>query len=75
MENLIAGSRKRIIDHNKRDNNSHIPKHSHGEGHTHVEDKDFKVLGKYYYHSAFKWKISEALFIKQLKPSLNAKEK
>ena len=59
-----------IIDHNKRDKNSHILKHFRGEGHTHVWDKDFKVLGNNY-RSAFKWKISEALFIKQLKPSLN----
>ena len=66
--------KERIIDHNKRDNNSHILKHSHGEGHTHVWDKDFKVLGNNY-RSAFKRKIREALFIKQLKPSLNVKEK
>ena len=36
---------ERIIDHNKRDKNSHILKHSHHEGHTHVWDKDFNVVG------------------------------
>ena len=61
-----------IINHNKRDKNSHILKHSPEEGHTHLWDRDFKVLGNNY-HSAFKRKISEALFIKQLKPSLNVK--
>ena len=66
--------KERIIDHNKRDKNSHILKHSREEGYTHVWDGDFKVLDNNY-RSAFKRKISEALFIKQLKPSLNVKEK
>ena len=75
LEKLIAESvKERIIDHNKRDKNSHILKNSREEGHTHVWDVDFKFLGNNY-HSAFKPKISEALFIKQLKPSLNVKEK
>ena len=73
FEKLIAGSKERIIDHNKRDRNSHILKHSREEGHNHVWDKDFKVLDNNF-RSAFKRKISEALFIKQLKPSLNVKE-
>ena len=66
--------KERIIDHSKCDKNSHILKHSLEEGHTHVWDKDFKVLGNNY-RSAFKRKISEALFIKQLKPSRNVKAK
>ena len=65
--------KERIIDHNKHDKNPHILKYS-WEGHTHVWDKDFKVLGNNYC-SAFKRKIGEALFIKQLKSSLNVKEK
>ena len=63
-----------IVDHNKRDKNSHLLKHSRGKNHQHVWGNDFKVLGNNY-HSNFKRKISEALFIKQLKPSLNVKEK
>ena len=65
---------ERIIDHNKRDKYSLILKHSREGGHTHVWDKDFEVLGNNY-RLAFKQKISEALFIKQLKPSLNIKQK
>ena len=65
--------KERIIDHGKRDNNSHILKHCSEEGHTHLWNKDFKVLSNNYC-LAFKWKFSEALFIKQLKPSLNVKE-
>ena len=37
-------------------------------------ENDFKVLGNNY-RSNFKRKINEALFIKQLKPSLNIKDK
>ena len=65
--------KERIIDNNKRDKNSHILKHFRKEGHTHIWDKDFKVLGNNYF-SVFKRKISETLLIKQLKPSLNVKE-
>ena len=65
---------ERIIDHNKREKNSHLLKHSHDAGHNHVWYKDFKVLCTNY-RFTFKRKISEALFIKQLKLSLNVKEK
>ena len=49
-------------------------KHFHEGDHSHIWDKDFKVLGNNY-RSAFRREISEALFIKQLKPPLNVKEK
>ena len=65
---------ERIMDHNKRDKNSHLLQHFCKRNHPHVWENDFKVLG-YNYHSNFKRKISEALFIMQLKPSLSVKEK
>ena len=65
---------ERIVDHNKHDKNSHLLKHSREKNHQHVWENNFKVLGNNYC-SNFKRKISEALFIKQLKPSLNVKEK
>ena len=65
---------ERIIDHKKRDKNSHLLKHSRDAGYNHLWYKDFKVLGTNH-RFTFKRKISEALFIKQLKPSLNVKEK
>ena len=40
--------KERIIDHNKRDKNLHILKPSCEEDHTHVWDKDFKVLSYNY---------------------------
>ena len=36
------------MNHNKRDKNSHILKHSSEESHSHIWDKDFKVLGNNY---------------------------
>lgn len=65
---------ERIIDHNKRDKKSHLLKHAQNEKHTHVWEQDFKILGSNY-QSNIKRKISESLFIRQLKPSLNKKEK
>ena len=65
---------ERIIDHNKRENNFHLLKHSREKNHQHVWENDFKVLGNNYC-SNIKRKIVEALFIKQLKPSPNVKEK
>ena len=65
---------ERIIDHNTRDQTSHLLKHSREEGHQHVWIPDFKILGSNY-SSKFKRKISEALFIKTLKPSLNIQER
>ena len=55
--------KQKTIDHNKRDRNSHILKHSHEKGNSQVWDKDFKVLSKNY-RSHFKRKIIEALLIK-----------
>ena len=65
---------ERIMDNNKRDKNSHLLKHSREKNHQHACENDVKVLGNNY-RSNFKRKISEALLIKQLKPSLNVKEK
>ena len=65
---------ERIMDHKRRDKNSHLLKHSLEKNHQHVWGNDFKVLGNNY-RSNFKRKVIEALFIKQLKQSLTVKEK
>ena len=64
---------ERVID-NKRDKKSHILKHSRDKLHTHVWEYDFKLLGNND-QSNIKRKISESLFIRQLKPSLNKQYK
>ena len=61
---------KRVIQHNKKDEKSHILIHSKKTKHRRVWMKDFKILGNGY-SSKYKRKISEALFIKRLKPDLN----
>ena len=65
---------ERIMDNNKRDKNSHLLKHSRERNRQHACENDVKVLGNNY-RSNFKREISEVLFIEQLKPSLNVKEK
>ena len=49
-------------------------KHSRDKLHTHVWEDDFKLLGNNYQWNV-KWTISECLFIRQLKPSLNKQDK
>ena len=44
------------------------------KGQTHVWESYFKILGNNY-HSNFKSKINESLFIRQLKPTLTVNEK
>ena len=43
--------------------------------HKNVERQDFKILGKGYRNNAMKQKISEALYCRELKPTLNVQEK
>ena len=65
---------ERIIDHNRRDRKLHLLKHARDENHTRVWEQDFKILGSNY-QSSIQRKISESLFIRQLKPTLKQKEK
>ena len=61
---------KRTEEHSKTDNNSHILQHSKNMGHKRVELKDVQILGKRY-TTDFRRKISESLYIKEMKPTLN----
>ena len=66
---------ERIKDHNGRDKNSHMVKHSIETGHDAVTSHNFKIIGNGYRNNNKKWKIAEALFIKEYKPPLNVQEK
>ena len=66
--------KEHIIDHNKRHKSSHLLKHAHESQHTHVWKDNFKILNGNY-KSSVKRKISEVLYIRILKPTLNVKEK
>ena len=77
-ENYIGETNRRIVqriqDYNNRDKNSHLLKHAHKKGHTHVWENDFKMFGNNC-QSNIERKISESLYIRQLKPTLTAHEK
>ena len=66
---------ERIVDHTGRDINSHLLKHSIESGHKPLEAVDYKIIGTGYRNNTMKRKLSEALFIKELKPTLNKQEK
>ena len=63
----------RTDEHSKKDKNSHVLQHSIATKHKRVSLKNFKILGQGY-RSNFRWKISESLYIKQLKPTLNVQK-
>ena len=64
---------ERIIDHNKRDKNSHPLQHAQNKKHAHVWVNDFTILNSNY-RSKIQRKISESLCIRSKKPTLNTKE-
>ena len=66
---------ERIVDHTGRHTNSHLQKHSIETGHKLLEAVDYKIVGTGYRNNIMKRKLSETLFIKELKPTLNKPEK
>ena len=64
---------ERIIDHNKRDKNSHPLQHVQNKKHSHVWVNGFTILNSDY-RSKIKRKISEHLYTRSKKPTLNTKE-
>ena len=65
---------ERIKDHNIKNNSFHLLKYARENGHTHAWKKDIQIISNNY-QSNFKRKISESMFIRQLKLSLNVNEK
>ena len=62
-------------DHNGRDRNSHLLKHSVESRHDSVLKDDFRIIEKGYRNNIRRRKIADALFIKKMKPSLNIQDK
>ena len=62
------------MNHNKRDESSHLLKHTRENQHIHAWNDDFKILNGNYKNNR-KRKISKALYIRTLKPTFNVKEK
>ena len=66
---------ERVKDHNGRDRNSHLFKHSVESRHDPALKNDFRIIGKGYRNNTRRRKIAEALFIKKMTPSMNIQEK
>ena len=65
---------ERTADHCDKDKHSHLLKHACNENHKHIDLDNRKVIYSGYHNNRFKRKISEALYIKQYKPTLNTQE-
>ena len=77
-ESYIGETGRRLQDlvdeHTGKDCKSNILRHSYQENHKNVSRNNFQILGNGYKKMKFKQKLSEALYIKQLCPSLNMQE-
>ena len=62
---------ERIMDHNGRDVNSHLLKHHMEKKHQYPQNKDFIILSSSFQNNVVKRKISEVLWIKDVRPTLN----
>ena len=65
---------ERIIDHNGRDNKSHIIKHSIDQNHPIRTNDQFEIINSGFRSNYKKRKIAEALAIRHKKPNLNVQE-
>ena len=79
IDDYVGESARRIIerikDHNDRDHTSHVLKHSIEKSHKNVNTIEFEIIGKNFHNSKRKRKIAEALWVKDLRPTLNTQEK
>ena len=64
---------ERVIEHAGKDKNSHIAKHCIEKRHQSISLDDAKIINKNF-KNYYKRKVSEALYIKQKKPSLNVQD-
>ena len=64
---------ERVIDH--REKTRHVPKHCVEKEHKLHFLEDFMILGTNYRKNKFRRKISELLYIKEKRSSLNTQEK
>ena len=59
-----------MMDHDSRDVNSLLLKHNMEKEHQCLQNKDFLILSSGFWNTTIKKKVSEALWIKDLKPTL-----
>ena len=65
----------RIKYHDGRDHTSQVSNHNIERSHKNVSTIDFKIIDKNFHNNKRKRKIAEALWIKDLRPTLNTQEK
>ena len=79
IDDYVGESARRIIerikDPNGRDDTSHALKHSIEKSHKNVKTIDFKIIDKNFHNNKQKQECAEALWIKDLRPTLNTQEK
>ena len=65
---------ERVLKNAGKDKKSHMLQHTLKSAHPSVSLNEFKILGKGFNNNRVKRKISEALLIKQYRPTLNTQE-
>ena len=65
---------ERVTDHAGKDKQSHLFKHASTRNHRHVDLGNIKIIDFSFHNNKLKWKISEALYIKQYQSSLISQE-
>ena len=65
---------ERIKDHSGRDHTSHVLKHSIEKSHKNINIIDFKTIYKDFHNNKRKRKTVDALWIKDLNPTLNTQK-
>ena len=66
---------ERIKDHNGRDHTLQVWNDSIERSHKNINTIDFEIINKNFHNDKQKQKIVKALWIKDLKPTLNTQEK
>ena len=77
-EDYLGETGRRIIERSGgscgKDKQSHLLRHALNNNHKTVDLKDFSRFDSSYHNNGVKRKISEAMYIKQYKPSFNTQE-
>ena len=78
IEDYVGESARRITerikDHSGRDHTSHVLKHSIEKSHKNINIIDFKTIYKDFHNNKRKRKTVDALWIKDLNPTLNTQK-
>ena len=79
IEDYVGESVRRLIetikDHTNSVHTSHVLKHSIKKSHKSVNNIGFKIIDNNFHNNKRKRKIAEALWIKDIRPTLNTQEK